>query len=112
MDDQKWVYRRLITDGALAILKIKLLQPNHLKLYDCQVIYDDNHIIYDDNHNCNDDNHIAQDDNQVRHGDSQRTHHDSHTVMMKTTSNRMTARADMVKAGTHIMTAITLTMKT
>ena len=95
---QKWVYRRLITDGALAILKIKLLQPNHLKLYDCQVIYDDNHIIYDDNHNCNDDNHIVQDDNQVIHGDSQRTHHDSHTVMMKTTSNQMTSIADIMIA--------------
>ena len=32
--------------------------------------------------------------------------------MMKTTPNRMIARADMVKAGTHIMTAITLTKKT
>ena len=84
MDDQKWVYRQLITDGALAILKIELLQPTHLRLYDYQVIYDNNHIIYDDNHNCNDDNHIAQDDNQGRHADSQRTH-DNHTVMRKTT---------------------------
>ena len=54
----------------------------------------------------------AQDDNQGRHGDSQCTHHDNHTVMMKTTSNQMTAREDMVKAETHIMTAITVMMKT
>ena len=46
------------------------------------------------------------------HGDSQHPHHDNHTVVMKTTSNRMTARADMIKAGTHMMTNITLTMKT